>query len=41
MTIQEFLRSKNINGFHLDGGTDKDTEHPYCDLYQEFFDVWI
>ena len=41
MTIQEFLRSKNINGFHLDGGTDKDTEHSYCGLYQEFFDVWI
>ena len=41
MTIEEFLRSKNINGFHLDGGTDKDTEHSYCGLYQEFFDVWI
>jgi len=41
MNIQNFLKTNNINGFHNNGGTDKNTEHSYCDIYQSFFNRFI
>jgi predicted O-methyltransferase YrrM len=34
MTIEQIILENNLNGFHLDGGTDKNTEHSYCNFYE-------
>ena len=32
-----FIEEQNINGFDKHGGTDKNSEHSYCDYYQNIF----
>jgi predicted O-methyltransferase YrrM len=36
--LKQFLIEHDIDGFDKDGGTDKNTEHSYCDYYQRLFD---
>jgi cephalosporin hydroxylase len=38
--IVEILEKNNINGFHLDGGTDKATDHSYDKFYSEILNEY-
>lgn len=47
MNIANIIIKNEINGFHdnygnlLDGGTDKNTDHSYCDYYDSIFSQYI
>jgi len=39
--LVEIIKESNIDNFWVPGGTDKNSEHSYCDYYEEIFTPYV